>query len=298
MGPPNPDAPPVTNMNGRISRIAADGSRQTVADGLPVFVGPFGDTVGAAAVAFIGDQLYAAISAGPVHGHPDFPGGIYRIGAGGSLTLIANTDAFNVANPPMVVPPDDELSNPYDMIAVGGRLYITDGNRDVIHEVNPAAPEGSRIRRLADLSRGHPVLTGIALGPDGNLYVTNLTPAPFPTGGGRVWRITLGGQVTEVAGGVSAGVGIAVAPDGTLYVSEFAATVGPPMFFQPPGRIVTVSSAGVTGVVAAPMFFPTILRWGPDGLYATYFSVGGDAGTGAILRFGVDQPKPAPVKGK
>ena len=51
---------------------------------------------------------------------------------------------------------------------------------------------------------------------------------------------------------------------------------------------------GAVEVVAAPMFFPTVIRWGPDGLYATYFSVGGDAGTGAILRINV----PAQESGK
>ena len=298
MGPPDPNAPVVTNRNGRITRIAADGTRRTIADGLPVMVGQMGHTIGVAGVAFIGDQLYAIISAGPVHGWPDFPGGVYRVGMDGTLTLIVNTDAFNVANPAAFIPPVDELSQPYDMIAVGGRLYITDGNRDQVFEVDPAAPEGSRIRRLADLSRGHPVLTGITLGPDGNLYVTNLTPAPFPAGGGRVWRIRLGGQVSEVAAGVSAGVGIAAAPDGTLYVSEFATTLGRPPFFEPPGRIVVVDAGGVTGVVAAPMFFPNILRWGPDGLYATNFSVAGDQGNGAIQRIAVPATAATQDKGK
>ncbi len=94
-------------------------------------------------------------------------------------------------------------------------------------------------------------------------------------------------------------MGIAAAFDGTLYVSEFATTLGRPPFFEPPGRIVSLSSAGgggVTGVVAASMFFPTILQWGPDGLYATYFSVGGDMGNGAILRIAL--PSKAPEKGK
>ena len=166
------------------------------------------------------------------------------------------------------------------------------------YEVDPAAPEGRRIRRLLDFSRTPRVLTGIALGPDGSLYFTQLTPVPYPTGGARVWRITLGGEVSEVASGVSAGVGIAVAPDGTIFVSEYATTLGRPPFFEAPGRIITVDSAGVTDVAAAPMFFPTILRWGPDGLYATYFSVGGDAGNGAILRIDVGKGQPAKGKGK
>lgn len=36
-------------------------------------------------------------------------------------------------------------------------------------------------------------------------------------------------------------------------------------------------------LVAGPLMFPTILRWGPDGLYATNFSVGGNTNNGAIV---------------
>jgi plastocyanin len=291
MGPPNPDAPAVTNMNGRISRIGANGRPTAVVDNLPVFIGPVGDTIGAAGLAFIGNQLYAIISAGPKHGHPDFPSGVYRVGlTDGSLTMVADTDAFELANPPAFIPPDDEISNPYDIVALDGVLYVSDGNRSVIYAIDPAAAEGSRIRYLADMSVGHPVLTGIAAGPDGALYVTNLTPAPFPSGGAEVWRVSRTGQVTRVAGGLTAGVGIALSPSGEIYVSEIAATVPEPPFFVPPGRVVRVSSAGLEPV-AAPLLFPTILRWGPGGLYTTSASVAGDAGTGSIMRIALPDAK-------
>jgi hypothetical protein len=65
-------------------------------------------------------------------------------------------------------------------------------------------------------------------------------------------------------------------------VAEYATTFGRPPFFAPPGRIVQIGPAGAK--VLAPVPFPTILRWGTDGLYATSFSVGGDSGAGAIFR--------------
>ncbi|MGD9890939.1 MAG: ScyD/ScyE family protein [Dehalococcoidia bacterium] len=289
-GPPDPDAEAVINMNGRISRIDRNGTRTTIVDGIPVFVGPVGDTIGAAGVAFIGDRLYAIISAGPKHGHPDYPSGVYRVGlTDGSLTMVADTDAFELANPPAFIPVDDEISNPYDIVALDGKLYIADGNRSVVFAVDPAAPEGSRISYLADLSVGHPVLTGIAAGADGALYVTNLTPAPFPSGGAEVWRISRSGDVTRVAGGLTAGVGIALSPSGEIYVSEFAATLPEPPFFMPPGRVVRVSSAGVEPV-AAPLLFPTIIRWRSDGLYVASPSVAGE-GTGMIMRIALPDGK-------
>jgi hypothetical protein len=287
-GPPVPGAPPVVNNDGRISRIEADGTRTTLVDGLPVSVGPIGDTIGAAGVAFIGNALYAIISAGPAHGHPEMAGGVYLVNPDGTLDLVADTDAYNIANPPVDCShcdtPGDELSNPYDVVALGGKLYITDGNKDVIHVVDPAAPDGSRITRLVDLSEGgHKVLTGLALGPDGNLYVANLTPAPFLTNTGLVRRITRDGTVTEVAGGFSAATGVALSPSGGLYVAEIATTILQPPFLVPPGRIVARGKEGL-GPVAEPLFFPTILRGGRDGLYGTSFSVGGNAGEGAIIR--------------
>lgn len=225
-------------------------------------------------------------------------GGIYRVESGGGLTLIADTDAYNVANPPAQNVHDEnseELSNPYDMIAVGGKLYITDGNKDVIHVVDPAAPEGARISRLIDMSAGtHKVLTGLAQGADGNLYVSQLTAFPFPTAAGRVFRVSMSGTATEVAAGVSAGAGLAVAVDGTLFVTEIGMTPEVPPFLVPPGRIVRATPDGVSDV-AVPLFFPTILRWGFDGLYASVNSVASDA-TGMIVR--IDTPGILPASTK
>jgi len=158
-GPEPANAPAVINNNGRVVRIVPEGGRTVLADNLPVFVGPLGDTLGVANVAFVGSQLYVAISAGPKHGHPEMAGGIYRVDSGGRVTLIADTDAYNIANPPEQDNHNeltDELSNPYDMIAIGGKLYVTDGNKDVIHVVDPSAPAGNP---SADSSTCRPACT-------------------------------------------------------------------------------------------------------------------------------------------
>jgi hypothetical protein len=259
------------------------------------------DTLGAASVAFIGNTLYVAIAAGPKHGHPEFAGGIYRVEAGGTLTQIVDMDAYNVANPPQQENHDeftDELSNSYDMISIGNRLYVTDGNKDLVQVIDPAAPAGSRVTRIADLSTPtHRVVTGIARGPDGNLYINNLTSFPFPTAAGQVWRLSpTGGALTQVAAGVSAGTGVAVAPDGTIFVAEIATPIGPPAFLAPPGRIGIATPDGVIPI-ASPLLFPTILRWGPDNaLYGTVLSVAGDAGTGMIVRIDTGIGGPATAK--
>ena len=76
---------------------------------------------------------------------------------------------------------------------------------------------------------------------------------------------------------------LAVAPDGRIYAAEFATTIAEPPLLQPPGRIVQAGAGGPTPVVA-PLLFPTTMRWGPDGLYVTNLSVGGDTGAGRVLR--------------
>ena len=228
--------------------------------------------------------------AGPAHGHPEFAGGVYEVGTDGSVSLVADTDSYNVANPPISCShcggAGDELSNPYDVLALDGKLYITDGNKDVIHVVNPAAPEGERISRLADVSPGgHKVLTGLSLGNDGNLYATNLGPLPFRSGVGMVRQVSLDGEVSEISAGLTAATGIAISSDGTMYVSEIAtSTGGQPPFLAPPGRVVVAADDAITPV-ATPLMFPTITRIGPDGaLYVANFSVGGDQSNGSIVR--------------
>src|SRR5262249_28064768 len=142
---------------------------------------------------------------------------------------------------------------------------------------------------------GHPVLTGIAAGPDGNIYVTNLTKSPYPQGGAHVWRIAIpSGQITDLGPGLSLAVGLEVARDGSIYAAEFAKIIAQPPFVAPGGRVVkyTPGASSTTPATLTPivdsLFYPTIIRLGPDGqLYATYFSIGADEGQspGAIYKF-------------
>jgi plastocyanin len=288
--PPSPRTP-LYNTDGRVSRIAPDGTITTVADNLPVVIQFNGEPIGPTAVAWTGDVLWVLISKNGDSGHPNFTTGVYGVNADGTVTLLTDLNAYNLGHPQQQIPPDNATSNPYDMIALNNKLYITDGNAGVVFEVDPALPPNSNTRHLADLSPlgpggGHPVLTGIAAGPDGNLYLTDLTKAPFPQGGGFVWQVTLGGDVNQVATGVTLGTGIAVSPDGTYYVSEFASN----STFAPPGRVVQVGTNGMVTPVASPILFPTMLRWGPDNaLYVSYLSAHepGTTPDGGIFRISV-----------
>lgn len=282
-GPPTPMFRPLTTSTGRISRVdPATGERTTLADGLPSSVGSFGDTLGPANVAYLGNDLYVLMSLGPVHGWPHYPSGVYKVNADGTLRPVANLDVFNAKNPVALIPPDDEISNPYDMIAADGALWITDGNRNQVVKVTP---DGT-VTRVADVSREHPVTTGLTRGADGRLITVELTAVPFPTGAGRIQTIGADGTVETLAKVTTAATGVTVAGDGTIYVVEHSTSLGRPPFLAPfTGRVARLGSDGALTTIAGNLMFPTIARMGPDGmLYVANFSVGGDKGEGQIVR--------------
>jgi hypothetical protein len=142
------------------------------------------------------------------------------------------------------------------------------------------------ITRVADLSMGHPVTTGISLSPTGGVLTSELTAIPYLPGTGRVLAIDEAGNVTTVARGTTIATGAAALPDGGAYVTEFSASVGPPAFLAPfTGRLIRVSPAGEVSPVAEGLMFPTQAVIGPDGnVYVSHFSIGSDQGNGQILR--------------
>jgi hypothetical protein len=281
-GPPTPMLRPGTTTTGRISRIdLTSGERTTLADGLPSSASSFGDTLGPVNVAYLGSDLYVLISAGPVHGWPNYASGVYKVNADGTVRLVGNLDAFNAKNPGAVIPPDDELANPYDMIAGDGALWITDGNRSQVFKVTP---DGT-VSRVSDLSQGHPVLTGIAA-TDGGVLTVELTAVPYVAGSGRVVKSSPTGETSTVAKATTAATGIAVAKDGTIYIVEHAESLGKPPFLGPvSGRVARLTGDGKLETVVGGLNQPTIARVGPDGaLYVANLSVDGDHGEGQILR--------------
>ena len=67
------------------------------------------------------------------------------------------------------------------------------------------------------------VPTSVALGPDGDYYVGQLTGFPFPVGAANIYRVpAAGGAPQVVASGFTHIVDLTFGPDGSLYVVEIA----------------------------------------------------------------------------
>jgi sugar lactone lactonase YvrE len=127
------------------------------------------------------------------------------------------------------------------------------------------------------------VPTSVAVGPDGALYVGQLTGFPFPVGGASVWRVPTQGGAPEVhESGFTNIIDVAFGHDGSLYVLEFAKNgllAGPPA-----GRLTRIAPGGVRSVIAENgLIAPGGVAIGPDGgIYLTNF--GTSAGGGQVVR--------------
>ena len=237
-----------------IARIQ-DGCPVTVADGLPSYIDGTGSVIGVSDVAILDGELYATVDGGgTVHGNPDQPAGLYRINADGTYAVVADLSAWMRANPVAEPPPGD--NDPDGEVwrllptADESAFWVVETNQGQLLQITPAGD----VTRIADLSAGHPVSTGIALAPDGGVYVGNLTAFPFPNEAAKVVHVAPDGTVTDQWTGLTAVVALAIGPDDALYALEMATeTIEQDPFILPDtGRIVRQTG-------------PDTWRWWPRG---------------------------------
>ncbi|MCW2736008.1 ScyD/ScyE family protein [Nocardioides sp.] len=127
------------------------------------------------------------------------------------------------------------------------------------------------------------VPTSAVLGPDGALYVSQLTGFPFPPNGANIWRLVPGQAPTVYASGLTNVTDLAWSRDG-LYAVQLsdAGLLTVPEGQPPTGSLVRIGSDGGHETVAAGLVAPYGLALSERSAYVTTCSV--CPGAGEVVR--------------
>ncbi len=213
-----------------------------------------------------------------------------------SLQKIADLSSYEAVNNPDGA---EANSNPYSLAVLGdGSFAVADaGGNDVVG----ISADGKTLSTLGvfgtrpnPLPFGPPafqaVPTGLVVGPDGALYVGELTGFPYPGGAADVFRLDpKTGVSTVVASGFTNIGDLTFGPDGKLYVLEISTNGLASASGPGPGALIAVDLAtgkqttlGTTG-----LFLPTGLVASPDN--ALYISnLGTSPDSGQVLRYSLE----------
>jgi hypothetical protein len=299
---PQPDAPPSApprcyGPSGAITRVVGLGDHQRVVVGLPSMAGPDGaqatgphDIAFGFGAAFVTTGLGADPAArAELEANGVRFGGLVRIDTTGQWTDLLDLAAYEAAENPDGGLPD---SNPYGLLLRANGGVFTDAGGNSLINITPTGVMSTLAvfpTRLMPNPFGpgevpmQAVPTSVIEGPDGSLFVGELTGFPFPVGGARVYAVPAnGGTPTVIAEGFTNIIDIALDDTGTGYVLEHDADglLGP----GTAGRLSRVSPDGtVTVMTDANLTKPGGIAIGPDGaLYITNMST--SAGTGEVVR--------------
>ncbi len=187
-------------------------------------------------------------------------------------------------------------SNPFAILALPGEHIVVDAAGNDLLRVaanGNISTLAAFPQRLVDAppSLGLPpgtqlpmdaVPTSAALGPDGALYVSQLTGFPFPVGGARIYRVVPGEEPQVYADGFTNVIDIVFESDGSLLVLELAKNsllsddpIGALIRLKPDTSREMVLSEGLT--------LPTAVAIGDD--HSLYISnCGACAGVGQVIR--------------
>ncbi len=255
------EGPACTGASGAITRINRWGQKRVVT-GLASFAGKEGDSaIGPHGIFANGNDIYFTNGGptGPTRGGPTnivlrdptlvseepvsrFYGTLRKVTSHGGHFKIADLWKFEAENNPDAGEGNPLIdSNPVDVYADHGRFFVADAGGNSVLRVGafvgivpvkifpnvdtpnplPPPPDGPDLPRIIPMQA---VPTSVVKGPDGALYVSQLTGFPFPAGGAKVFRIDpRTGKKSEYATGFTNIIDLDFGRDGTLYVLEIDA---------------------------------------------------------------------------
>ena len=218
---------------------------------------------------------------------PSF-GLLHKLSRHDGLRTVADIAAFEATANPDGGLPD---SNPHSVTTRRGRTYVVDAGGNSLLRVHRSG-EISTVAvfpdRLVDAPPGIPDLppqlpmqavpTSVVVGPDGALYVSQLTGFPFPPGAANIYRVEPGSEPEVYASGFTNVTDLAFDRRGNLYVLEFAANGI--LSGDPTGALTRVGRDGSHEPVAIEgLVNPTGLAIGRKGeLYISNHGAEPDAG--------------------
>ena len=185
-----------------------------------------------------------------------------------------------------------QWSNPYSTVTDGADRLVSDSGGNDILRVKPdgtvstvavfptrdvpAPPTGALVTMEA-------VPTGMVRGPDGALYVGELTGFPSPPGSARVWRVVPGQAPTVYATGFTNIIDVAFDAQGRLLVLEVFANGL--LSGNPAGALKRVGADGTTTpLLTTGLVTPTSMAVASSG--AVYIANKATAvGTGEVIKF-------------
>jgi len=215
-------------------------------------------------------------------------------GSGDKITIRLVTNFANfVAFPLPFFAPNIQLSNPFDLVAVEDTLYVTDGGRNRVWQVDLLSGSFSTLVTFPDIPNplfgivpaGGPNLqavpTGIAVSGD-HLLVTLFRGVPFPPATSTVEQIdSLTGTDSPFITGLKSAIDIhpIVEGDATHYLVLQHASIGP--FFGSPGRVLHFDTPA-----GPPTIVPSCLTPTPPLTRPTSMSLDSKAGRLYVSEFG------------
>jgi len=221
-------------------------------------------------VGVLGSQVYATVTREPEAGLPQGAAQLARI-SGGQIRPVADLLAHELKHNPdgqaqQTGKDADALTNPYAVLALPGRRIIADAGANDVLEVSAtgavrtiAAIPNITVGKCAGMKNNDPqhlgcdsVPTGVAMGPDKQLYVSGLGAEVA----GRIWRLDpQTGKIGFVYGNLPPLTGIAIDADGNIYASSLFTN-----------SIFRITPGGVRAMATVPG--PTGLAWRNGVLYA------------------------------
>lgn len=251
-------------LTGAVSRLRGD-HQERIATGLPSVADEAGiGATGPHDIDFRGHNGRLTIGLG---GDPaargkcgpgsDLFGWLLKIDHKGDWSPRDDVAAYEASANPDSGPVD---SNPYGVLKSDDGAVVTDAGGNSLVLVSPGG-ELTTLAVFPSRSTGRDtdsVPTTVEEGPDGALYVGELTGFPFPVGGANVYRVVPPMAPQVFLSGFTGIIDIAWGRDGSLYVLQFA--TGPEL--SGPGELIRVAPDGTRTTVWGGLIAPTSVALG------------------------------------